>query len=68
MGRAPEQVDEFLAEWVEPVLVRYPEAAGAAPELRSFAENGHVRLPEVPGVGFEAKADLYRVLAPLGRT
>jgi len=28
-------VDEFLAEWVEPVLARYPEAArGAAPELR----------------------------------
>ena len=23
VGRAPEQVDEFLAEWVEPVLARY---------------------------------------------
>jgi adenylosuccinate lyase len=35
VGRAPQQVDEFLAEWVQPVLDRYPdEAAGAAPELR----------------------------------
>lgn len=35
VGRAPQQVDEFLAEWVEPVLARYPGAAsGAAPELR----------------------------------
>jgi adenylosuccinate lyase len=35
VGRAPQQVDEFMAEWVEPVLARYPEAAGgAAPELR----------------------------------
>ncbi len=34
VGRAPEQVDEFLAEWVRPVLDRYPHAAGAAaPEL-----------------------------------
>jgi adenylosuccinate lyase len=34
VGRAPEQVDEFLAEWVEPVLARYPDAAAeAAPEL-----------------------------------
>jgi L-alanine-DL-glutamate epimerase-like enolase superfamily enzyme len=28
-------------------------------------EDGHVRLPEIPGVGFEAKADLYRLMAPL---
>jgi len=28
-------------------------------------ENGFVRLPDVPGVGFEAKADLYKVMAPL---
>src|ERR1700741_3464170 len=35
VGRAPEQVDEFLAEWVEPVLALYPAAAReAAPELR----------------------------------
>ncbi|HEX2204109.1 MAG TPA: adenylosuccinate lyase [Longimicrobium sp.] len=35
VGRAPQQVDEFLAEWVEPVLARYPDAAsGAPPELR----------------------------------
>jgi adenylosuccinate lyase len=35
VGRAPQQVDEFLAEWVEPVLARYPDAARAsAPELR----------------------------------
>jgi adenylosuccinate lyase len=35
VGRAPQQVDEFLAEWVEPVLARYPEAAEeAAPDLR----------------------------------
>ncbi|HEX8243486.1 MAG TPA: adenylosuccinate lyase [Longimicrobium sp.] len=35
VGRAPEQVDEFLAEWVAPVLGRYPEATSeAAPELR----------------------------------
>lgn len=35
VGRAPQQVDEFLAEWVAPVLARYPEAAReSAPELR----------------------------------
>jgi adenylosuccinate lyase len=35
VGRAPQQVDEFLAEWVQPVLDRYPEAvSGATPELR----------------------------------
>lgn len=28
IGRAPEQVDAFLAEWVDPVLARYPAAAG----------------------------------------
>src|SRR5690606_20440763 len=34
VGRAPEQVDAFLAEWVEPVLQRYPEVASTrAPEL-----------------------------------
>jgi adenylosuccinate lyase len=26
VGRAPEQVDEFLREWVEPALARYPGA------------------------------------------
>ena len=30
-------------------------------------ENGTVRLPDVPGIGFEAKADLYRVMEPLAR-
>ena len=35
VGRAPAQVDEFLAEWVAPVLARYPDAVGeAAPELK----------------------------------
>jgi adenylosuccinate lyase len=35
VGRAPQQVDEFLAEWVAPALERYPEATrDAAPELR----------------------------------
>jgi len=28
-------------------------------------EDGHVRLPQTPGVGFEAKSDLYRVLSRL---
>jgi L-alanine-DL-glutamate epimerase-like enolase superfamily enzyme len=30
-------------------------------------ENGHVRLPELPGIGLEGKADLYRLMAPLAR-
>jgi adenylosuccinate lyase len=35
VGRAPEQVDEFLAEWVDPVLERYHEVLGSdAPELK----------------------------------
>ncbi|HUF11474.1 MAG TPA: adenylosuccinate lyase [Longimicrobiales bacterium] len=34
IGRAPEQVDAMLAEWVEPVLARYTVDA-AAPELRA---------------------------------
>jgi D(-)-tartrate dehydratase len=28
-------------------------------------ENGYVRLPEIPGIGFEAKTALYRVMRPL---
>ena len=28
-------------------------------------ENGHVRMPEVPGVGFEAKGDLWKVMSRL---
>ena len=28
-------------------------------------ENGHVKMPEVPGVGFEAKANLYAVMKNL---
>jgi adenylosuccinate lyase len=35
VGRAPQQVDEFLEEWVEPVLALEPDAGRAAvPELR----------------------------------
>jgi hypothetical protein len=30
-------------------------------------EQGHVRLPQVPGIGFESKAALYKVMAPLAR-
>jgi hypothetical protein len=26
-------------------------------------ENGYVCLPEIPGIGFEAKSDLYAVMA-----
>ena len=34
VGRAPEQVDEFLADWVEPVLERYSaDVPASAPEL-----------------------------------
>ncbi len=28
-------------------------------------EDGHVGLPDIPGIGFEAKADLYAVMRPL---
>ena len=28
-------------------------------------ESGYVRLPDVPGIGFEAKSDLYAVMASL---
>jgi L-alanine-DL-glutamate epimerase-like enolase superfamily enzyme len=28
-------------------------------------ENGRVRLPEVPGIGIETKAELMKVFAPL---
>jgi adenylosuccinate lyase len=35
VGLAPAQVDRFLEEWVEPVLERYPDAAGQdSPALR----------------------------------
>lgn len=34
VGRAPEQVDRFLETEVRPVLDRYPDASGDAPELR----------------------------------
>jgi len=34
VGRSPQQVDRFLAEWVEPVLARYPDdVEQSAPEL-----------------------------------
>lgn len=29
-------------------------------------ENGYVRLPDMPGVGFEAKADLWKIMSRLG--
>jgi adenylosuccinate lyase len=35
VGRAPQQVDEFLAEHVEPVLARYDAAAEPVPELKA---------------------------------
>lgn len=34
VGRAPEQVDEFLAEVVEPIRARYGNVAGAEAEIR----------------------------------
>jgi len=34
VGRAPEQVDEFLAEVVRPLLERYPDREGGDAELR----------------------------------
>jgi adenylosuccinate lyase len=34
VGRAPEQVDEFLAEVVEPIRRKYPDALAADAELR----------------------------------
>ncbi len=34
IGRAPEQVDEFLTEVVDPLLARYPEAARCDAEVR----------------------------------
>ncbi len=34
IGRAPEQVDEFLAEVVDPLLSRYPDAARSDAEVR----------------------------------
>ena len=35
VGRAPEQVDEFLSAEIEPILAAYPEASrGAAEEVR----------------------------------
>ena len=30
-------------------------------------EEGYVRLPEIPGIGFEAKRNLFRLMEPLGR-
>ena len=29
-------------------------------------ENGYVKLPEIPGIGFEAKQDLFKVLQTRG--
>ena len=33
VGRAPEQVDEFLADVVEPIRTRYPELLGQAAQV-----------------------------------
>jgi L-alanine-DL-glutamate epimerase-like enolase superfamily enzyme len=37
------------------------EPFGGFPETIRV-EDGHVRLPDTPGIGYEAKADLYAVL------
>jgi D(-)-tartrate dehydratase len=29
-------------------------------------QNGRVALPDIPGVGFEAKSELYAVMRPVG--
>ncbi len=29
-------------------------------------ENGYVGLPDIPGVGFEAKSNLFAIMKPLG--
>ena len=29
-------------------------------------ENGYVPLPDLPGIGFEGKSDLFAVMRPLG--
>jgi hypothetical protein len=29
-------------------------------------ENGHIVMPELPGIGFEGKAALYKVMQALG--
>jgi adenylosuccinate lyase len=34
VGRAPEQVDEFLAEVIAPILRRYPDAPGGKTEVK----------------------------------
>ena len=34
IGRAPEQVDEFIEEIVEPIRKRYPNVAVAEADLR----------------------------------
>jgi adenylosuccinate lyase len=34
VGRAPEQVDEFLAEVIEPIRAKYPEGAGGDAEVK----------------------------------
>jgi L-alanine-DL-glutamate epimerase-like enolase superfamily enzyme len=28
-------------------------------------ENGYITMPDLPGIGFEGKADLYRVMREL---
>jgi L-alanine-DL-glutamate epimerase-like enolase superfamily enzyme len=30
-------------------------------------ENGYVKLPDVPGIGFESKSDLYKLLLTIGK-
>jgi L-alanine-DL-glutamate epimerase-like enolase superfamily enzyme len=30
-----------------------------------MVDNGHILLPELPGIGFEGKADLYREMVKL---
>ena len=30
-------------------------------------EDGYVKLPEIPGIGFEAKSDLYNLLSSIGK-
>jgi D(-)-tartrate dehydratase len=32
---------------------------------RAPVEDGHVTMPDLPGIGFEGKADLYRVMKEL---
>jgi L-alanine-DL-glutamate epimerase-like enolase superfamily enzyme len=52
--------------WGQRILSRdFPTLRGSADGFP--VQDSYVKLPEIPGIGFEAKAELYSVMSKLAK-